>query len=165
MKLTWTLENFIRAYLPPEDRKDNIISYHKMLLKPLDTLVQDYLAWRDEELIKSVVSAEKGSLEWYLNYRFDPVDQQIYIVRNQGVGIEIGIDEATEPAYYAYVGIDFATEPASYEDIPLKGEDVTVGIYKFGVFIPTALSALTDEIRGVVNVYNSSDKDYTIIEF
>lgn len=164
-KLSISTHNFITGYLPEDKRQTNRELIYNAMLEPYRLMNEEWKTWRDKELILSKVTIEKGSLEWYLNSLFDPVDEQIYIERNQAAGLSMGKNEAIEPADYVSIGKNEATEAADKASISLRGEDPTIGNYRFGVFIPVSLSSSTDAIRAVVRNYNSSATNFIIIEF
>lgn len=162
-KFSFTIKNIIFAYLPPYKRRPNRLKLLGVLLYPLTIIMQEYKAWRDEAIIKATVTIEKGSIEWYLNYLFDPVEQRIYIETNNAEGVLMGL-RATEVLDFQLMGLR-ATEPTDFVAFSNRGEHPVLGFASFGVFIPTDLAAQADAISGVMRIYKLGGKTFKIIQY
>lgn len=161
-KLSISTDKHVYESLPERKRKPKRIALYESLLEPFVVLNTEWKARRDTELIRSKVTIEKASLEWYLNKLFDSVEQRIYIVRNTAAGVPFGLSD-TEPDDYQEVGLS-GSEPDDYIAVPLQGEDDELGFNKFGVYVPSTVMPKAAEVSGVVRNYNSSGKNFIILE-
>lgn len=162
-KLSISTDKFVQGYLPTSKRLEHRMAMYNAMLEPYRLMNESWKTARDLELIRSKVTIQMASLEWFLNYLFDAELERIYIQRNAGAGVAIGLNSVEGTP--AVVGLDPVNEPSDALAVPLRYEDVSIGRYRFAVFIPTALSSDTEAIRAVVRNYNSNGKDFTIIEF
>ena len=162
-KISITIEEFIRIWLPTEKRQASRVGFLRGLLAPFQVAMLQYLEWRDETIIKAKVTGETMSLTWYLNYLFDPTDKGIYIETATVSGLAAG-DEVAEPSVFFVAG-DEVAEPAQYAIIGAQGEDTNFGIYSFAVFVPAAIANTNTEIRAIVNCYRFAGKSFKIIRY
>lgn len=158
-----TVNYFIRAFLPPHKRKPNREKLYNVLLHPMKLIMDNFIVWRDKEVIRANMTFETAKMEWYLNHLFDPELKRIYIETNEMAGLVKG-DRTSEPAVYVVKG-DRDAEPAEYVVGRVKGEDTALGLAKFGVYIPAALSGEADAIKGAVDNYRYAGKTFVIKTF
>lgn len=154
------IDNFVRGYLPPEKRLTNYILNGKILNAPLSQVVEDFLSWRDDVIMRAKVTGQHQSLEWYLNEKFDNTERRITTETNYGTGLPMGLrdDEDVVTPMGDRVAEDVATPMRRH------GEHPTYGFANFGVNIPAALTDSTDDIKGVVDTYRLAGKTFVIVE-
>ena len=162
-KRSISISTFIKTWLPQHKRQPNRLNLFGLLLTPFSTMMAEFIVWRNAVIKKAYVSNQTMSIEWYLNELFDPTLRRIYIITNDAQGVPMGL-RATEPSYKQAMGLR-ATEPLAKVAFPLRGEDPTIGLYNFGVMIPTALASAVDDIRGIVMQKKLAGKTFTIIQF
>ena len=159
-KINFTVENFIKNYLPIAKRKPIRLNYLSSLLFVFATLRSEYMAWRDEAIIRANVTGETMSLEWYLNY-ICASGTGITIETAGLSGLRAGI-ESTELAYYVAAGIE-STEPTRYVSIGFPGESTLWGTKSFIVKVPTAFSSWSAIITSIVNSYRMAGHSFKIV--
>lgn len=159
-KISINIAAYIKSYLPAHWRQANRLKLFELLLSPFTVLMSEYIVWRNQAITQANVSNEKIVLEWYLNSLFDPSLKRIYILRRNITGVEAGLSGA-EPSYYVEVGLS-GTEPSYYVETTLSNEDANIGLYDFGVFIPTSLSSNSDAIKSILVQYSKANKNFGI---
>lgn len=160
-KYSISVFKFIRQYIMPESRLPNRYKWFEVGAYPLKILAEQWKLIRDDAIIRANVTYSEGSLEWYLNYKYDPVQKRIYLGTAGASGVNVGLN-APESADYLEVGLP-DIEPAYHPQIPLPGEDSVYNGYSFGVFVPADLMASQDDIAGVARIY-AAINDFIIIQ-
>lgn len=69
----------ILELIPPVQRYDWWIDYHRSAIKPLHLLFQDFYAFFDQKKYELLFNGQVIYLEHILNDQFDPIDRGIYI--------------------------------------------------------------------------------------
>lgn len=155
------IDLFINNWLPSHKRQTNRKGLLAVLLTPFTIMMGEFVAWRDEAIIRANVTSETISIEWYLNYLFDPTLKRIHIESNDGDGVILGV-KTTEPLKFLYFG-DKDDEPTAFQYLYKPGETTDLGTASFGVYIPTDLEDQALDIFAIVKIYKLAGKTFVII--
>jgi len=159
-KISISINKFISSYLAVHLRKALRLKFLNTMLSVFDVINTEYVAWRDEAVIKAKVTGETMSLEWYLNYMCGS-GTAITIETAGLTGVTAGII-SSEPSLYLVAGIQ-SSEPTKYKSAGFKGEDTIWGTKTFIVKVPTAYSAYSDTIISIVNSFRAAGKSFKIV--
>lgn len=148
----------VTLYLPTFLRKEALVSYLQVLIKPIDSLYYLWYNWRIENIYKVEHTGQICSLRGSLNDKFDPEQRRIYI----GNGLE------REPFYIFTEGenqqVWINTE--SEEDIIWLYTDAETrdSGYNFIVWVPQELyDSQIFGLRAHIDFYKTGGKNYTIL--
>lgn len=80
MRFSLNIERFVNQILPFILRKGNRVKLFQSLLKPVQTLFNEFMAFRAEVIFKTKYSSQQKSLSALLNKKFDGVHRRIRII-------------------------------------------------------------------------------------
>lgn len=158
-----SVDKYIYQYMKPVDRQPMLLSFVNTMYFPFKELMDAWVAYRNEAVIKATVTSQSGSLKWYLNKLFDPDLKRIYTQTATDEGVEAGRYD-TEAARSFEAG-RYDTEVARAQELRNYGESGATQNKDFAVYIPAAISASTNDIISVVDTYRHAGKTFTVIEF
>ena len=145
------------------------ITFYQILLLPFSFIWDEWVVWRDAAITRANVTGETMSLEWYLNFLFNGGGIDIYIETAGSGGIPLGLEAlgGAEAALFETEGLEAlgGAEAAAFVVYPLYGEDLLTGTASFAVYVPNALIAFNDQIKGVVNNYRYAGNTFVIINY
>lgn len=148
-------KDIVNKLLPLEIRKEPNQSILYALVKPLQTLNESFVIFRNATEYKLLFNAQVIYLEHYLNDLYDPVNRGIYI-------------EDTADIEYTYLFKDIENRPLylhkESENTPvfIKTKSEYNGLYEFIIMIPTGVIYHELLLRNQVNNYNTAGRRYII---
>lgn len=154
-----SIPQFVVNMLPPHKRQANRISWINGLTSPLVQLMNFFLAFRQDAIIRANVTGQTISLQWYLNYCLDNQFQRIIIINELLGGFTMGLRSEGLPVAKQF---SLTSEsPIAPEVIPLKGENPEKLPFNFRVVIPNSVDK--GQVAAIVNKYKLAGRSYDII--
>lgn len=142
--------------MPPHKRQAIRTAFIKGLLFPLQEDSDAHNTWASNAIIKAMVTGQTGSLEWYLNYRFDPDLKRIQIVH----GVISGIPNSLVSENGNKFRLSLESESGSKQALKLTGENISSIPKDFRVIIPNTVDE--GQLRSVIDTYRQRGKLYDI---
>lgn len=158
-----SVDKYIYQYLKPVDRKPTVVSFFNIIYSPLNDLMDAWVDYRDESIVKATVTSQHKSLQWFLNRQYDPTLKRIFTITANDDGVEAGRFD-TEPLRSFEAG-RFDTEVARSQETRRYGESGATQNYDFAVYIPSDISGSTNDIISTVDTYREAGISFTVIEF
>lgn len=155
------IKRHVSRTVPPFWRKLFTLSWLEVLLWPVVTLNETFVAWVDQKRIELNYNGQTIILEAMLNDLFDPTERRIriqhttsereydyFVSEGQAADFDYFISEA-EPARYDYY----------------QSEMVELIIEGFRVSLPMGLMSQEDQIRGNILKYKLATIEYGLTYF
>jgi len=145
--------------LPPYKRQPIRIAFVGGLLQSVVNASIAYNAWRDDNIIRATVTGQTASLQWFLNYELDAIEQRILIIH----GIIVGEPLSLRIESGAVFTNSLRSEGTTPNLLKLRGEDATSLPYDFRVIAPASVDQ--GQIKKIVDTYRQQGKLYDIQTF
>jgi len=142
--------------MPPHKRQAVRIAFIKGLLYPLQEDSEAYNTWVSESIIKAMVTGQTGSLQWYLNYKFDPDLKRIQIIHGELTGVPMSLEAESGSKFR----LSLVSEDGSKQALKLTGENISSIAKDFRVLMPDTVDE--GQLRSVVDTYRQRGKLYDI---
>lgn len=156
-RLTIDMLNYvIEVVLPPHKRQALRSAFIKGLVYPLQQDSEAYNTWVNESIIKATVSGQTGSLQWYLNYRFDPDLKRIQIIHGIITGVPLSLSAEAGSKFR----LSLSSEAGSSKGLKLTGENISSIEKDFRVLVPESVDE--GQLRQVIDTYRERGKLYDL---
>ena len=142
--------------MPPHKRQALRTAFIKGLFYPLQEDSDSYNTWVNDSIIRATVTGQTGSLEWYLNYRFDPDLKRIKIIHGILVGTPLSLAAENGNKFR----LSLSSEDGSKQGLKLTGENISSLPLDFRVQMPDTINE--GQIRQVIDTYRQRGKLYDI---
>ena len=159
-KISVGVNNGVVLFLPPHKRQSKRLAWLQGLVNPYAENEAAFYTWRDEMIIRAMVTGQKASLQWYLNHLYDPILQRIIIDDSVAVGTAVSLE--SEGTAWVVAGIE-GTVGESGVVFALEGETTGSLPKDFRVLTPNTVN--TTQLKATVDLYNSAHKSYDIVTF
>ena len=145
----------IKRFTPPFLRGTNIHSFGLIITKPLETLYNGFLAFRQRQNALLVINSQQIVLQNELNNRYDSVQRRITIQTNNAIS---QIAEASLQSE----GIILEASLQSEGVIAQAALNIEINDYDFWVNVPTDLLASEQAITRYVERYKLAGKRFEL---
>lgn len=157
--------------LPNRWRKPAMIAWLYRCIAPVQALHGQFVGYRNSTLRRMRATAQTCSLEWLLNYLFNPgfvpgITNNSLDYTNGGIWIEnnplqlpvmyVFSDYDQQPPLFIYSDSDPETPASIYAWVNYWEQ------YHFVVHVPVAIAFAESYMRAIINQYNAAGKRYTI---
>lgn len=151
-------DRLIQLLLPVHLRAERMLLFLKAMLRPLKTLYNGFLSYRQSTLRTLSHTGQVNSLEQLLNDLYSPTARGIEITDSTDNRWPPAIYNHNEgqPALYLYNKSE--TAPPNYLFNTIEYNLMT----DFIVRIPMTTTATSDQIRSTVNRYRQAGKRYSL---
>ncbi len=158
MRLNINVYEFMVSRMPFHKRQPNRIRLFWWLLKPLQWLFDNYLAWFKDTLFKANSTGQVISLEAFLNHFVSGANGCIKIIEDEsGGGRWLGLREEQSVLFDK---LGKRAENGAYIELAIRGEKSTILPVDFRVLAP--LGANQTEIKQYVEQYKLAGKYFDI---
>lgn len=158
MNLNVNFFNLIQLLIPEKIRKPKHLAWLDSLLRPLQTLNAEFVAWAGVQRDVLAYNGQVLYLERILNNEFDPDDRSIYI-DDPDVYIEDNfVHNKVEPIPTLFIYNKAEVQPI----LPIYNLSEVAENVDFVVFIPTGINTDADKtaMSAIINRYRAAGKRF-----
>lgn len=137
------------------------VQFVRCMLHPLKQLWDGFLLWRQAKLFDLKYTAQKKSMEGWLNVLYDSDQNRIYIENTDRTPLVYFTEDLDAPQFYFFDDLDERNQhffdDASFNNPPIDQD--------FIVHVPNDVTATDDEVRAIVAKRVFSPKTFIIQRF
>lgn len=152
-------KDIVNKLLPLEIRKEPNQSILYALVKPLQTLNESFVIFRNAINYKLLFNAQVIYLEHFLNDLYDPINRGIYIEDTADIEYTYLFNKSENRPVYIYNKSE--GKPKFY----LYNKQEYGGLYEYIIMVPVGISFNELLMRKQVNIYNNAGRRYLIKTF
>ncbi|MBI1228231.1 MAG: hypothetical protein GC192_23560 [Bacteroidetes bacterium] len=154
----WDIKEWIQKNVGSRKRKDALLSYIYIFIKPIENLHLDFIDFTDDLSSKIRYSSQQKVLASFLNRKFDEAYNRIRVETDSD-------GRKNEPVWFRQE--PFKSSPTYFRQEGETNKPVyfrqEIPRGKFIVYVPSELSDFVDEIKGWIDRYTEASKTYSIV--
>ena len=150
------IEKLIKLLLPTFLRKERVIAFLDAITAPIQRIYTRFRANREQNLHQLSITPQVFSLEKMLNDRYDSRLRRIYITDGMFRNASYVYLAKEQQPVYVHTNAEATMYIYNAPDVDFLNET-------FVVHIPATLTAYTEEITQMLNIYKLASRTFNIV--